>query len=136
MVCGMPRRYGCAVSSRSGAGFAMPANPPTGYCLAEREEPLKQAALVHHLDAARVQAERADDRSRLRVLFQHEHVHAVQSQLGRQHQADRPAPGHDHVNHEGPRSAKSHFLDFRMYRFRLDNIHGRPGACRKPPRAL
>ena len=34
MVCGMPRMYGCAVSSRSGAGLGMPAKkPPTGYCL-------------------------------------------------------------------------------------------------------
>jgi hypothetical protein len=33
--------------------------------LAEREEPLQQSALVHHLDAARVQAERADLPGRL-----------------------------------------------------------------------
>lgn len=46
--------------------------------LAEREEPLQQTALVHHLDAARVQAERADIPGRLRLLLQHERVHAVQ----------------------------------------------------------
>ena len=34
VVCGMPRTYGCAVSSPLGDGFAMPAKPkpPTGYC--------------------------------------------------------------------------------------------------------
>ena len=39
---------------------------------AEREEPVQQAALVHHLDAARVQAERADDLGRLGVPLQHD----------------------------------------------------------------
>ena len=98
MVCGMPRTYGCAVSSRSGDGLAMPAKkPPTGYCCAEREEPLQQTALVHHLDAAHVQAERADDPGRLRLLLQHEHVHAVQPQLAGQHQAGRSAADNDHV---------------------------------------
>jgi hypothetical protein len=38
--------------------------------LAEREEPLQQTALVHHLDAAHVQAERADNPGRLRLLLQ------------------------------------------------------------------
>ena len=66
--------------------------------LAEREEPLQQTALVHHLDAARVQAERADDLGRLRVLLQHEHVHAVQPQLAGQHHAGRSAAGDDHVD--------------------------------------
>ena len=68
--------------------------------LAEREEPLQQTALVHHLDAARVQAEPADDPGRLRLLLQHEHVHAVQPQLAGQHHAGRSAAGNDHVNHE------------------------------------
>ena len=72
--------------------------------LAEREEPLQQTALVHHLDAARVQAERADNPGRLRVLLQHERVHAVQPQLAGQHQAGRSAAGNDHVNHETPNS--------------------------------
>jgi hypothetical protein len=35
--------------------------------LAEREEPVQQTALVHHLDAAHVQAERADHPGRLRL---------------------------------------------------------------------
>jgi hypothetical protein len=69
---------------------------------AEREEPLQETALVHHLDAARVQAERADDPGRLRLLLQHEHVHAVQPQLAGQHQAGRSAAGNDHVDHENP----------------------------------
>jgi len=75
--------------------------------LTEREEPLQQAALVHHFDAAGVQAERADNRGRLRVPLQHEHVHAVQPQLAGQHQAGRSAAGHDHVNHE-PHSTRLH----------------------------
>ncbi len=70
--------------------------------LAEREEPLQQTALVHHLDAARVQAERADNPGRLRLLLQHERVHAVQPQLAGQHQAGRSTAGNDHVNHEIP----------------------------------
>jgi len=70
--------------------------------LAEREEPLQQTALIHHLDAARVQAERADIPGRLRLLLQHEHVHAVQPQLAGQHQAGRSTAGNDHVNHENP----------------------------------
>ncbi len=73
-----------------------------GILLAEREEPLQQAALVHHLDAAHVQAERAGMLARLRFFLQHEHVHAVQPQLAGQHQAGGPAPGNDHVNHEPP----------------------------------
>ena len=77
--------------------------------LAEREEPLQQTALVHHLDAAHVQAERADNSGRLRVLLQHEHVHAVQPQLAGQHQAGRSAAGNDHVNHEDPHSTRLHF---------------------------
>jgi len=70
--------------------------------LAEREEPLQQPALVHHLNAARVQAERADNPGRLRVLVQHERAHAVQPQLTGQHHAVRSAAGNDHVNHETP----------------------------------
>jgi hypothetical protein len=77
--------------------------------LTEREEPLQQTALVHHLDAARVQAERADNSGRLRVLLQHEHGHAVQPQLAGQHQAGRPAAGNDHVNHEKPPVSKIAF---------------------------
>ena len=102
-VCGMPRTYGCAVSSRSGARL-VDAGEETAdrVLLAEREEPLQQTALVHHLDAAHVQAERADNLGRLRVLLQHEHVHAVQPQLAGQHQAGRSAAGNDHVNHEYP----------------------------------
>jgi hypothetical protein len=67
---------------------------------ADREEPLQQTALVHHLDAPHVQAERTGMLARLRLLLQHDHVHAVQPQLAGQHQAGRPAPGNDHVKHE------------------------------------
>jgi hypothetical protein len=48
--------------------------------LAEREEPLQQTALVHHLDAARVQSQRADIPGRRYLLLQHERLHAVQPQ--------------------------------------------------------
>ncbi len=70
--------------------------------LAEREEPLQQTALVHHLDTAHVQAQRTGVPGRLRLLLQHERVHAVQPQLTGQHQAGRSAAGNDHVNHEPP----------------------------------
>lgn len=66
---------------------------------AEREEPLQQTPLVQHLDAARVQPERADDPGRLRVLLQHERAHPVQPQFAGQHQAGRTATGDDHVDH-------------------------------------
>jgi hypothetical protein len=68
------------------------------------EEPVQQAALVHDLDAARVQAERADRVGRLSVLLQHEHVHAVQPQLAGQHHPRRPATANDHVKHVKPQS--------------------------------
>jgi hypothetical protein len=77
--------------------------------LALREEPLQQTALVHHLDAARVQAERADNPGRLRVLLQHQRLHVVQPQLAGQHHAGRSAAGNDHVNHETPHSTRLHF---------------------------
>ena len=96
--------------------------------LAECEEPLQQTALVHHLDAARVQAERADNPGRLRLLLQHERVHAVQPQLAGQHQAGRPAAGHDHVNHETPIQV--------AFLAPAANCAARPGACGKPPGAL
>ena len=85
----------------------MPAKKPADRdTAAVREEPVQQPALVHHLDAARVQAERADDLARLRLLLQHEHVHAVQPQLAGQHQAGRSAAGNDHVEHVEPQSQK------------------------------
>ena len=49
--------------------------------LAVREKPLQQNALVHHLDAAHGQAQRTGLPGWLRLLLQHEHVHAVQLQL-------------------------------------------------------
>jgi len=77
--------------------------------LAVREEPLQQTALVHHLDAAHVQAQRTGMPGRRRLLLQHDHVHAVQPQLAGQHHAGRSAAGNDHVNHETSRSARLHF---------------------------
>jgi hypothetical protein len=69
---------------------------------AECEEPFQQAALVHHLDAACVQAEGTDHGGRLGRLLQHEHVHAVQAQLAGQHQTGRSAADDDHVDHGNP----------------------------------
>ena len=77
--------------------------------LTDREEPVQQAALVHHLDAARVQALPAGLLGRLGQLLQHDHVHSGQPQLAGQHQAGRSAADHDHVNHESPHSTR---LDF------------------------
>jgi hypothetical protein len=71
--------------------------------LAQRQDPLQQAALVHHFQGTNAQAERAGPRDRLVLLLEHEHVHAVQPQLGGQHQSGRSAAGNDHVDHENPR---------------------------------
>jgi hypothetical protein len=86
--------------------------PTDRVLLAEREEPLQQTALVHHLDAAHVQAERPDNSGRLRLLLQHDHVHTLQPQLAGQHHTGRSAAGQDHVNHENPqyRSGKEREL--------------------------
>ncbi len=54
-----------------------------GILLPVSEEPVQQPALVHDLDASRVQAERADGPARFSVLLQHEHVHIVEPQLAR-----------------------------------------------------
>lgn len=76
--------------------------PTDRVLLTEREEPLQQTALVQHLDAPRVQAERPDDLGRLRLPLQHDHLHTVQPQFAGQHQAGRSAAGNDHVNHHNP----------------------------------
>jgi hypothetical protein len=99
--------------------------------LAEREEPLQQTALVHHLDAAHVQAQRTGKPGRLRLLLQHDHLHAVQPQLAGQHQAGRPAAGNDHVNHETPIAIRPAAV-----LPSTGDCAARPGSCRKPPGAL
>ena len=68
--------------------------------LAEREEPLQQTALVHHLDAARMQAERADIVGRLRLLLQHDHVHTAGAGPAEPDCAEDDA---QHVDHEPAR---------------------------------
>jgi hypothetical protein len=75
--------------------------PPTGYCWPSARN-CQQTALVHHLDAARVQAERTGMPGRLRLLLQHDHVHTVQPQFAGQHDAGRPTAGNDHADHEPP----------------------------------
>jgi hypothetical protein len=98
--------------------------------LAVREEALQQAALVHHLDAAHVQAERADIRARLRILLQHERVHAVQPQLAGQHQAGRSAAGNDHVKHEPPIRSRLHLASCSA---RSGGAHPRAHVLRESP---
>jgi hypothetical protein len=91
---------------------------------AERQEPLQQPPPVQHLDAAHVQAERTHVRGRLALLLQHHRVHAVQPQLGGQHQAGRPAAGDDDVDHGNPPFADA------------DDSAALPGPCHKPPEAI
>ena len=81
----------------------------TGILLPVREEPVQQTALIHDLDAARMQAQRADQLARLRILLQHQHVHVVEPQLARQHHPGRTAPGDDHLRHENPHSTNTYF---------------------------
>ena len=70
---------------------------------AVREKSFQQAALVQHLDAAYVQPERPGRPGHLGPPLQHHGLHAVQPQLGRQHQSGRSAADHDHVDHRVPR---------------------------------
>ena len=99
-VCGVQIRRRGFIDSGEAANAA-------GILLPVCEEPVQQPALVHDLNAARVQAKRADRPARLRVLLQHEHVHAVQPQLAGQHHPRRPAATNDHVEHVKPRSKNS-----------------------------
>jgi hypothetical protein len=94
----------------------------------ESEEPLQQTALVHHLDAARVQAERTDNLGRLRLLLQHEQMYVVQPQLAGQHQAGRSAACHDHVDQEAPRSP-----EFPRSLLRPTILRRDPGLAASPP---
>src|SRR6185437_2818344 len=80
-----------------------------GILLAVGQEPVQQTALIHDLDAARMQAQRADQLARLRILLQHQHVHVVEPQLARQHHSGRTAPADDHLRHENPDSATTYF---------------------------
>jgi hypothetical protein len=81
--------------------------------LPSREEPVRQAALVEHLDAAGVQPQGPDVRHRLGVPLQHQHLDPVQPQLAGQHRAGRTAPHDDHVAHCPPPVAAS---DRRLWR--------------------
>src|SRR5712692_7231843 len=88
--------------------------------LADREEPVEQAALVHHLDAAHVQAERAGLHSRLRQLLQHKRVHTVQPQLAGQHQAGRSTASNYDVDHHNPPFRRLRFCAIVNSRNRTD----------------
>ena len=61
------------------------------------EDALQQSAHRHQLDTANMQTDDADERRRLGFLFQDEYPHFVQPEFGGQHEAGRPASGHDHV---------------------------------------
>jgi hypothetical protein len=92
--------------------------------LTDREEPVEQAALVHHLDAANVQAERTGLRGRLGQLLEHDRSHPGQPQLAGQHQPGRSTAGNDHVDHHNP-----HFRGPRPTRPRRDpRLATTPGA--------
>lgn len=65
------------------------------------ENAIQQSAHCHQLDTANMQTDYADERHGLGFLLQNEDPHIVQPQLGGQHRASRPAPGNDHVEHEG-----------------------------------
>src|SRR4029077_11554367 len=89
----------------------------TGILLAVCQEPVQQTALIHDLDAARKQAQRADQLARLRILLQHQHVHVVEPELARQHHPGRTAPADDHLRHGYHPAAER-------------------GSCGKPPDGL
>jgi hypothetical protein len=69
-------------------------SPPSTF-----DHALQQPAHGHQLETANMQTHNADVRRGLGLLFQDEHPHIVQPQLGGQHRAGRPAPGNDHVKH-------------------------------------
>lgn len=62
---------------------------------------IQESAHCHQLETANVQTDDADERDGLGFLLQNEYPHIVQPQFGGQHRAGRPAPGNDHVEHEG-----------------------------------
>lgn len=62
---------------------------------------IQQPAHCHQLETANVQTDDADERHGLGFLLQNEYPHIVQPQFGGQHRASRPAPGNDHIEHEG-----------------------------------
>jgi hypothetical protein len=70
--------------------------------LTDREEPVQQAALVHHLDAAHMQAAPAGPPGRLGQLLEHDRSHPGQPKLVGQHQPGRSTAGNDHVDHHKP----------------------------------
>jgi hypothetical protein len=65
------------------------------------ENALQQSAHRHQLETANMQTDDADERRGLGFLLQDEYPHIVQPQFGGQHRTGRPAPGNDHVEHEG-----------------------------------
>ena len=65
------------------------------------ENALQQSAHCHQLETANMQTDYADERHGLGFLLQNEYPHIVQPQFGGQHRTSRPAPGNDHVEHEG-----------------------------------
>ncbi len=111
-----PRRADAAEES---AGLVLPA---------EQEEPLQQTALVHQLDAAHMDTECPGLPGRLRQSLQHDHVHAVQPQLGGQHHAGRSTADNDHINH-----GKPHFSPVSGSRPKILR-HDRGLAARAPAR--
>ena len=90
------------------------------------ENALQQSAHRHQLETANVQADDADERRGLGFLLQDEYPHIVQPQFGGQHRTGRPAPGNDHVEHEGRAIGESR----RVHRCCLSGVpcwRGAPG---------
>ena len=85
-----------------GRGFGDGGEEAAGRTLSSvLENALQQSAHRHQLETADVQTDDADERRGLGLLLQHEYPHIVQPQFGGQHRTGRPAPGNDHVEHEG-----------------------------------
>ena len=88
-----------------GRGFGDGGEEAAGRTLSSvLENAIQQSAHRHQLETANVQTDDADERHGLGFLLQDEYPHIVQPQFGGQHRTGRPAPGNDHVEHEGARS--------------------------------
>ena len=85
-----------------GRGFGDGGEEAAGRTLSSAfENAIQQSAHRHQLETADMQTDDADERHGLGFLLQNEYPHIVQPQFGGQHRTGRPAPGDDHVEHEG-----------------------------------
>ena len=75
--------------------------PPAGRCLPCSRMRSSSPRIAISSMTANMQTDYADERHGLGFLLQDEYPHIVQPQFGGQHRTGRPAPGNDHVEHEG-----------------------------------